>query len=102
MNKPSTYDKWIKTGTAKTTLEKFFAELPPDIGSMARRREISEALLEVVVQTETEFETRVAALEKERLDLIAGIEVGAVEVDRLKARAALLMQQLDAFTRKAD
>jgi hypothetical protein len=52
-----------------STLEKFFAVLPPDIGSMARRRQIAEALLEVVVQTETEFETRLAALEKERREL---------------------------------
>jgi hypothetical protein len=69
MNKPSTYDKWNKTGTEMSTLEKFFAVLPPDIGSMARRRQIAEALLEVVVQTETEFETRLAALEKERQEL---------------------------------
>jgi hypothetical protein len=32
MSKPSTYDKWITTGTAKTTLEKFFAVLSPSIG----------------------------------------------------------------------
>ena len=99
MTKPSTYDKWIKTGTAKTTLEKFFAALPPDIGSMARRREIAEALFEVVMQTETEFETRLAALEKERLDLIAGIKVGAAEVNRLESRAALLMEALDEVRR---
>lgn len=102
MTKPSTYDKWLKTGTTKTILEKFFAVLPPDIGSMARRREIAEALHEVVMQTETEFETRLAAHEKERLDLIAGIKVGAAEVNRLEGRAALLMQQLDELTRKAD